>query len=44
MLRARRHKEAAEWLVSNFDRVSPEVLGQALGAWLATPPTSLAIQ
>lgn len=44
MLRAKRHKEAADWLVSNFDRVSPEVLSQALGAWLAMPPTGVAVQ
>jgi HEAT repeat protein len=44
MLRAKRHKEAADWLVSNFDRVSPEVLSQALGAWLASPPTGVASQ
>jgi hypothetical protein len=42
MLRAGRHKDAAAWLVSQFDRVSPEVLGDAFGAWLANPPTSLA--
>jgi HEAT repeat protein len=44
MLRAKRHKAAADWLVSSFDRVSPEVLGDAFGAWLADPPTSLASQ
>ncbi len=44
MLRAKRHKEAADWLVFQFDRVSPEVLGQAFGAWLANPPTSFAAQ
>lgn len=44
MLRAKRHKEAADWLVANFDRVSPEVLGEALGAWLANPPSSVAVQ
>ncbi len=42
MLRAKRHKEAADWLVMSFDRVSPEVLGDAFGAWLANPPPSLA--
>jgi HEAT repeat protein len=42
MLRAKRYKEAADWLVFSFDRVSPEVLGDAFGAWLADPPTSVA--
>jgi hypothetical protein len=42
MLRAGKHKEAAEWIVSSFDRVSPEVLGEAFGAWLANPPTPVA--
>jgi TonB family protein len=42
MLRAKRHKEAADWLVTAFDRVSPDVMGEALGAWLADPPTSFA--
>ncbi|HVU51416.1 MAG TPA: TonB family protein [Polyangia bacterium] len=44
MLRAKRHKEAADWLVFSYDRVSPEVLGEAFGAWLANPPPSLASQ
>jgi TonB family protein len=42
MLRAKRHKEAAEWLVAGFDRLSPETLGEAFGAWLANPPASVA--
>jgi hypothetical protein len=42
LLRAKRHKEAADWLVTAFDRVSPEVLGEAFGAWLANPPTHIA--
>jgi len=42
MLRAKHHKQAADWLVVSFDRVSPEVLGDAFGAWLASAPTSLA--
>jgi hypothetical protein len=42
MLGAHRYREAADWLVFNFDRVSPEVLGDAFGAWLANPPTSVA--
>jgi TonB family protein len=44
MLRAKRHKEAADWLVTAFDRVSPEVLGDAFGAWLANPPAHIAVQ
>jgi HEAT repeat protein len=44
MLRAKRHKEAADWLVFSYDRVSTEVLGDAFGAWLANPPTSFASQ
>jgi HEAT repeat protein len=44
MLRAKRHKDAADWLVVAFDRVSPEVLGDAFGAWLANPPTRVASQ
>jgi TonB family protein len=44
LLRAKRHKEAADWLVMSFDRVSPEVLGDAFGAWLANPPPHLAAQ
>jgi TonB family protein len=44
MLRAKRHKEAADWLVTAFDRVSPEVLGDAFGAWLANPPSGVAVQ
>jgi TonB family protein len=44
LLRAKRHKEAADWLVASFERVSPEVLGDAFGAWLASPPTRVAAQ
>ena len=44
MLRAKRYKEAADWLVTGFDRVSPEVLGEAFGAWLADPPPRIAVQ
>jgi HEAT repeat protein len=42
MLRAKHHNEAAEWLVAGFDRLSPETLGEAFGAWLANPPTGVA--
>jgi hypothetical protein len=38
LLRAQRHEEALDWLVANFDRSSPEMLVDALGAWLAMPP------
>jgi len=38
LLRAGRHAEAMEWVVSNFDRLSPETLVDVFGAWLATPP------
>jgi len=44
MLRAKRHKDAADWLVAGFDRLSPEVLGEAFGAWLANPPSGVALQ
>jgi HEAT repeat protein len=44
MLRAKRYKDAADWLVSRFDRVSPEVLGEVFGAWLASAPSRLASQ
>ena len=43
MLRAKRHKEAADWLVFAFDRVTPDVLSEAFGAWLANPPVSVAV-
>jgi TonB family protein len=38
LLRAQRHAEAMDWLVGSFDRLPPEMLIDALGAWLATPP------
>jgi HEAT repeat protein len=38
LLRTRRHLEAIDWLVSNFDRLSPDAAVDLLGAWLATPP------
>jgi len=38
LLRAQRHAEAMDWLVSSFDRLPPETLIDAFGAWLATPP------
>lgn len=39
MLRAKRYKDAADWLVFNFNRQPPDVLTDAFGAWLANPPT-----
>jgi HEAT repeat protein len=44
MLHAKRHKEAADWLVAGFDRLSPDVLGEAFGAWLTNPPSGVALQ
>jgi TonB C terminal len=44
MLRAKRHDQAAEWLVAAFDRLPPEVLGEAFGDWLADPPHAVAVQ
>ncbi|HSY39391.1 MAG TPA: hypothetical protein VLA79_07680, partial [Polyangia bacterium] len=42
LLRAQRHAEAMDWLVGSFDRLPPEVLVDALGAWLANPPAHAA--
>ncbi len=42
LLRAQRHAEAMDWLVRSFDRLPPETLIDALGAWLANPPTHAA--
>ena len=42
LLRAQRHPEAMDWLVSSFDRLPPEVLIDAFGAWLANPPAHAA--
>jgi len=42
LLRAQRHAEAMDWLVSSFDRLPPEVLIDAFGAWLANPPAHAA--
>lgn len=42
LIRARRHGEAVEWLVSAFDRSSPETMIDAFGAWLANPPAPVA--
>jgi TonB family protein len=39
LLRARRHAEAMDWLVASFDRLPPETVVDALGAWLANPPS-----
>jgi HEAT repeat protein len=42
LLAARRHQEAADWLVGSFDRLGPDTLVDAFGAWLANPPASVA--
>jgi hypothetical protein len=42
LVRARRHQEAADWLVASFDRLPPAQLVDALGAWLASPPSRMA--
>jgi hypothetical protein len=38
LLRAKRHNEAIDWLVANFDRLSPDTAVDLLAAWLANPP------
>jgi hypothetical protein len=38
LLRAKRHAEAMDWLVANFDRLSPDTAVDLLAAWLAYPP------
>ena len=38
LLRAKRHAEASDWLIANFDRLSPDTAVDLLGAWLANPP------
>ena len=42
LLKAKRHDEAADWLVASFDRLQPGVLVDAFGAWLANPPSHVA--
>jgi len=42
LLRAQRHAEAMDWLVGSFDRLPPEALIDAFGAWLAAPPAHAA--
>jgi TonB family protein len=42
LLRAHRHAEAMDWLVSSFDRLQPDTLIDLFGAWLATPPAHAA--
>ena len=42
LLRAQRHAEAMDWLVGSFDRLPPETLIDAFGAWLANPPAHAA--
>ena len=38
LLRAKRYGEASDWLVANFDRLSPDTAVDLLGAWLANAP------
>jgi len=38
LLRAKRHSEAIDWLVANFDRQSSETAVDLLAAWLANAP------
>jgi HEAT repeat protein len=42
LLHAQRHAEAMDWLVGSFDRLPPETLIDAFGAWLASPPAHAA--
>ncbi len=42
LLRAQRHPEAMDWLVTQFDHLPPETLIDALGAWLQNPPAHAA--
>ena len=42
LLRAKRHAEATDWLVGQFDRMSPETAVDVLAAWLANPPPASA--
>jgi len=42
LLRAKRHAEAIDWLVAQFDRLPPETAVDVLGAWLANPPPASA--
>ena len=38
LLRAKRHAEAIDWLVTSFDRLTPDASVDLLAAWLANPP------
>ena len=42
LLRAQRHAEAMDWLTTQFDRLAPATLIDALGAWLQSPPAHAA--
>ncbi len=42
LLRDGRRAEAMDWVVSNFDRLQPEALVEAFGAWLASAPAQAA--
>jgi len=39
LLRAKRHTDAADWLITNFDRLSPDTAVDLLSTWLANPPS-----
>jgi hypothetical protein len=40
LLRAKRHAEASDWLIANFDRMTPDTAVDLLGAWLANRPAT----
>jgi hypothetical protein len=40
LLRAKRHPEALDWMIANFDRLSPDTAVDLLAAWLANPPAA----
>jgi TonB family protein len=42
LVRARRHREAADWLVASFDRLTPDALADLFAVWLANPPVRAA--
>ena len=42
LVRAKRHREAADWLVASFDRLTPDALADLFAVWLANPPARVA--
>jgi HEAT repeat protein len=42
LVRAKRHREAADWLVASFDRLTPDLLVDLFSTWLANPPPRVA--